>query len=89
VELVLVRLCMLSNIPATRVRITYLEVSKLGELLPTIIQSAGEGLDLLVNNLVCTNIATLCKCFAANIAAVRALSSMAPLMRLETKSASV
>jgi hypothetical protein len=83
-----VRLCMLSYVPTNQVCIAYLEVSQLGKLLPTIIQSAGERLDLLVNNLVCTNIATLRKCFAADVAAIRALSSMAPLMRLGIKSAS-
>jgi hypothetical protein len=64
---------------------TYLEVSELSELLATIVQSAREGLDLLVNNLVGTNIATLRKGLAADVAAVWALSSMAPLMCLEVK----
>jgi hypothetical protein len=68
---------------------TYLQVPQLGKLLSTVIQSASEWFDLLVDDLVCTDIATLGKCFAADIAAVRALSGMAPLMRLETELASV
>jgi hypothetical protein len=57
----------------------------LSKLFPAVIQSARERFDLLVNNLVCTYIATLRKSLAADVAAVWALSSMASLMRLEMR----
>jgi hypothetical protein len=68
---------------------TYLQVTELSELLSAVIQSARERFDLLVNDLVCTDVATLGKSLAADVTAVWSLSSMAPLMRLEMRSATV
>ena len=62
---------------------TYLEVAQLCKLLPAVVELAGKRLDLLVHNLVCTHVAALSKCLAADVTAVRALSCVAPLMCLE------
>ena len=62
---------------------TCLEVAKLGELLPTIIKLAGEGLDLLVNNLVSTHVATLRKGFPTDIATVRPFAGVSPFVSLQ------
>jgi hypothetical protein len=59
------------------------EVAQLGELLVTFIQTAFERLELLMNNLVGADIAPLGKRLAANIAAIRALTSVTALVGLE------
>ena len=55
----------------------------MSELLATVVYLAAEGLDLLVNDLVCTNVATLGECLAANAAAVWSFSGVTPFMCLE------
>jgi len=55
----------------------------LGELLATVVEFAAERLDLLVDDLVCAHISPLSKCLTTDVAAVRSLSSVSPLMRLE------
>ena len=55
----------------------------MSELLATVVQLTAEGLNLLVNNLVGSNVATLSECLAANVAAVGSLSCVTPLVRLE------
>lgn len=62
---------------------TYLKVTELSELLAAIVKLAGEWLDLLVDDLVCPDIAALSKCLSTNITAVGAFSSMASLVGLE------
>jgi len=63
-------------------RAPYLEVTKLSELLSTIIKLASKWFDLLMNNLVCADISSLSKCFSTQLALVRPLSSVAALMSL-------
>jgi hypothetical protein len=55
----------------------------LRELLATIIKFAAERLDLLVNNLMCSHIATLSERLATDIAAVRTFSCVSPLVCLQ------
>ena len=54
----------------------------MSELLATVVKLAGEGLDLLVHNLVCSNIAPLGKGFATNIATVGSFASVSSLVCL-------
>jgi 16S rRNA G527 N7-methylase RsmG len=54
----------------------------LGELLAAVIQSASEGLDLLMHNFVCANITTLRKRFTTDVALIRAFTSVASLVSL-------
>lgn len=61
---------------------THLEIAKLGELLATVVELAGEWLDLLMDNLVCAYVAALSKCLSADVTAVWALASMPSLVRL-------
>jgi hypothetical protein len=60
----------------------YLEVAKLGELFSTVFELARERLDLLVDDLMCPNVATLSKGLSADITAVRAFSGVPSLVRL-------
>jgi hypothetical protein len=60
----------------------HLQVSQLGELLPTFVQFACEGLDLLVHDLVCAHVASLRKCLATKIAAVGSLAGVASFVSL-------
>lgn len=57
-------------------RKTNLQVTKLSELLPAVVKLACEWLDLLMNNLVSTNISSLRKSLSTDIAAVRSLPSV-------------
>lgn len=66
-----------------QVATTYLQVSKLRELLATIVKSASKWLDLLVDYFMGADIASLSKSLAADVASIRSLSSMATLMGLE------
>lgn len=60
-----------------------LQISKLSKLFATIIKLASEWLDLLMDNLVCANVASLRKGFATNVTTIRSFSRVSPLMRLE------
>lgn len=60
----------------------YLEVAELSELLPALVQSASEGLDLLVDDLVRSNIAALSEGLAANVAVVWSFSGVSPFVSL-------
>lgn len=60
----------------------YLQITKLRELLATVIKLASERLDLLVNDLVCSDVTTLSKSLAADVTAVRPLSRVASLVCL-------
>lgn len=60
----------------------YLQVSKLGKLLAAVIKLAGEWLDLLVHNLVCSYVSTLSECLATNVALVRAFAGVASFVCL-------
>ncbi len=82
VKFVLMRLLWSVKGRRCRAEATYLQVAELSELLATIIESTCERLDLLMHNLVSTNIAPLSKRLAANVAAVWSLSSVSPLMCL-------
>ncbi len=55
----------------------------MGELLATVIKLAAERLDLLVNDFVCSHIATLSECLATDVAAVRPFTCVPPPVRLE------
>jgi hypothetical protein len=55
----------------------------LSELLAAVIEPAGERLDLLMHDLVCTHVATMRKGLAADVATVWTLSCVASLMRLQ------
>ena len=59
-----------------------LQVTQLSELLAAVIELACKGFDLLMDDLVCTNIASLGKRLATNFATVWSLSSMSPLVCL-------
>jgi hypothetical protein len=60
-----------------------LQVAELSKLLVAIVKTAGEGLCCGVNNLVCSDIATLSKCLAAELTAIRTLASVTTLVCLE------
>jgi hypothetical protein len=60
----------------------YLEVAKLGKLLSAVIKLANKWFDLLMNNLVRTNIATLCKGFPTDVAQIWSLACVPSLMGL-------
>lgn len=60
-----------------------LQVAELGELLATVIKLACKGFDLLVDDFVCANIASLSKGFAADIAAIGPLPSVSSFVCLE------
>jgi hypothetical protein len=62
--------------------VTYLQIAQLSELLPAIIELAGKRLDLLMNDLVSTYVAPLRKGLPTNIATVRTLACVSPLMCL-------
>lgn len=62
---------------------SYLQVAKLSKLLATVVEFAGKRLQMLMNNLVCSNIATLRKSLATNVAVVWSLSGVTTLMSLE------
>lgn len=65
----------------------YLQVPQLSELLATVIELASERLDLLMNDLMRSYVATLRKSLAALVAVVRSLSGMATLVSLRSLSA--
>jgi hypothetical protein len=60
----------------------YLQVTQLSELFAAVVELAAEWLDLLVNDLVCSNVATLGKTLPADVTAVWSLPSVSPLMCL-------
>jgi hypothetical protein len=60
-----------------------LQVTELSELLVAFIKTASERLCCGVNNLMCSYIATLSECLAAELTAIRTLASMATLVCLE------
>lgn len=60
-----------------------LQVAKLSELLIALIKTAGERLCCCVDDLVCSDVTTLSKCLAAQLAAIRALASVTTLVCLE------
>jgi hypothetical protein len=83
VELVLVRLYVVSYARLLLwIEPLYLKIAELGELLAAVVQSASEGLDLLMDDLVRTNVPTLRKGFTTNVALIRAFTSVASLMSL-------
>lgn len=59
-----------------------LQISQLSELLAAIVKPARERFDLLVNDLVRPNIATLSKSFTANIAIVWSFPGVSSFMCL-------
>lgn len=61
---------------------TYLEIAQLSELLPAVVESASEGFDLLVYNLVGADIASLRKSLSTDVATVGSLSGVTSLMCL-------
>lgn len=63
--------------------VAHLEISQLSKLFAAVIKFAREGFNLLMDNLVGTDIATLGKGLATNVTAVRAFSSMTPLVGLQ------
>lgn len=63
--------------------VVYLEVSKLCELLAAAFETAGKGLDLLVDNLVSADIAPLREPLAASFAGVWSFARVAALVRLD------
>ena len=63
-------------------RLLYLEIAKLCELLAAAFEPASEGFCLLVNDLVCTHVASLGKPFSAGFARVGSFAGMAALMGL-------
>ena len=81
-EFVLVGLECVSCYPNQTLRSHYLEISKLRKLLSTVVQFAGERLDLLMNDLVGSDVATLSKGLATDLTPVGPLSSMSPLVSL-------
>ena len=54
----------------------------MSELLAAIVESARERFNLLVNNLMCPDVATLSKSLATDVAVVWSLSSMSSFMCL-------
>lgn len=62
--------------------LAYLQVSKLRELLATAFKLAGEGLDVLVHDLVRPYVATLGKRLTADVAVVWSLASVATFVSL-------
>jgi hypothetical protein len=60
----------------------YLQVAQLSELFAAVVELAAEWLDLLVNDLVCSNVATLGKTLSADVTAVWTLPSVSPLVCL-------
>ena len=73
----------ISILSGSRIKLTaYLQVAKLGELLPTIIKSTRKWLDLLVHNLVSPNIASLSKSLAADVAVVWPFTSVSSFVGL-------
>ena len=65
-------------------RATYFQIAKLSELLSTLIKPTCKWLDLLVYDLVSSDIASLSKGLAANVAIIRSLSRVSSLVRLYT-----
>jgi hypothetical protein len=63
-------------------RATNLQVAELRELLATFVEAAEIGLCLIVNDLVCADVATLGESFATVIALERSFASMAAFMCL-------
>lgn len=63
-------------------KLLYLQVSKLGELLATVVKLAGEWLNLLVHDLMCSNVPTLCERLATDVTLVRAFAGMASFVCL-------
>ena len=60
----------------------YLEVAQLGELLAAVVELAGEGLDLLMDNLVRSHVASLRESLATDLTVEGSLASMSSLMCL-------
>lgn len=61
----------------------YLQVTKLRELLAAVIELACEGLDLLVNNLMGSDIASLSECLSTDLASVWTFACVPALMGLK------
>jgi hypothetical protein len=62
--------------------LTHLEIAELSELFAAVVESAGKGLQLLMDNFVCSHISSLRKGLAADVAVVRPLASVTALMSL-------
>lgn len=62
--------------------LTHLQVSELSELLATTLQLTGEGLDMLMDDLVRANVAALSEGLAADVAVVWSLASVTTLVSL-------
>lgn len=60
-----------------------LQVSELSELLATTLQLTGEGLDMLMDDLVRANVAALSEGLAADVAVVWSLASVTTLVSLQ------
>lgn len=60
----------------------YLQVPQLCELLAAVVEFAGEGLDLLMNDLVCTDVASLREGLSTDVAVIRPFAGVSPLMGL-------
>ena len=66
-----------------RLSCTHFEVAKLGELLAAVVKPACEWFDLLVDDLVSADVASLGKCLAANLASVWSFPGMPPFVCLQ------
>ena len=61
---------------------THFQIAQLSKLLSAVIQFACEGLDLLMDNFMCTYVATLCKGLATDVATVGALACVSSFVGL-------
>jgi hypothetical protein len=62
--------------------VSYLEIPQLGKLLATVVQTADEGLCIVVSILVGTNIATLSEALVADLTGERFLARVTTFMSL-------
>jgi hypothetical protein len=62
---------------------SYLEVSELGELLPTLLQLAGVWFRSIMDDFVGTNVALLSKAFPADIALIWSFAGVTALVCLK------
>ena len=61
---------------------TDLEIAQLGELLAAVVKFACEGLDLLMNNLMGSDVPPLGESLATDLAIIRPFASVSPFMCL-------
>lgn len=61
---------------------THFQIAQLCELLPALVESASEGFDLLMDNLMCPHITALGESFSTDVAIVWAFTGVPSLMGL-------